>query len=52
MKLFCNFEAVKFYEENLIFITHDRYLYYIYDPKYDYWQKYRNAGNASITVQN
>ena len=52
MKLFGNFEAVKFYEENLIFITHDRYLYYIYNPKYNRWQKYRNAGNDSITVQN
>ena len=52
MKLFGDFEAVKFYEENLIFITHNRYLYYIYNPKYNRWQKYRNAGNDSITVQN
>lgn len=52
MKLFGDFEAVKFYEENLIFITHDKYLYYIYNPKYNRWQKYRNAGNDSITVQN
>lgn len=52
MKLFGGFEAVKFLEENLIFVTHDRYLYYIYNPKYEYWQKYRNAGNDSITVSN
>ena len=52
MKLFDKFEAVKFPEENLIFITHDSYLYYIYNPKYDTWQKYRNAGNDTITVSN
>lgn len=52
MKLFGGFKAVKFLEENLIFVTHDRYLYYIYNPKYEYWQKYRNAGNDSITVSN
>lgn len=51
MKLFDGFEAVKFYEENLIFIAHDSYLYYIYNPKYKRWQKYRNAGNDTITVQ-
>ena len=45
MKLFDDFEAVKFYEENLIFITHSGYLYYIYNPKYDNWRKYRNWGN-------
>lgn len=52
MKLFNGFEAVKFPEENLIFITHDKYLYYIYHSKYNYWRKYRNAGNDSITVSN
>ena len=52
MKLFDDFEAVKFHEENLIFITHNRYLYYIYNPKYNRWQKHKNAGNDSITVQN
>ena len=31
MKLFDKFEAVKFRQENLIFITHDGYLYYIYN---------------------
>ena len=31
MKLFDDFEAVRFPEENLIFITHGGYLYYIYD---------------------
>lgn len=50
MKLFDGFEAVKFCEENLIFITHDGYLYYVYNPKYNSWRKYRNAGNVHITV--
>ena len=31
MKLFEDFEAVKFPEENLIFVTHSGYLYYIYN---------------------
>ncbi len=52
MKLFDGFETVKFYEENLILVTHDRYLYYIYNPKYKYWHKHRNAGNDTITVHN
>ena len=52
MKLFDNFEAVKFPEENLIFVTHDGYLYYIYNPKYETWRKHRNAGNDHITVNN
>ncbi len=52
MKLFNGFEAVKFYEENLIFITHNGYLYYIYNPKYKNWIKHENAGNDSITVKN
>ena len=52
MKLFGDFEAVKFYEENLIFITHNRFLYYIYNYKHNCWRKYRNAGNDSITIQN
>ena len=52
MKLFAEFEAVKFPEENLIFVTHNEYLYYIYNPKYEVWRKHRNAGNDSITVSN
>ncbi len=52
MKLFDDFEAVKFPEENLIFITHDTYIYYIYNSKYACWQKYKNAGNDRITVSN
>ena len=52
MKLFDKFEAVKFRQENLIFITHDGYLYYIYNPKYKYWRKHRNAGNDHLTVAN
>ena len=52
MKLFDGFEAIKFIQENLIFITHNGYLYYIYKPKYNYWEKYDNAGNVHITVAN
>lgn len=52
MKLFGDYETVKFYEENLIFITRGGYIYYIYNPEYDRWQKYRNAGNDHITVHN
>lgn len=52
MKLFDKFEAVKFRQENLIFITHDGYLYYIYTPKYKHWRKHRNAGNDHLTVAN
>ena len=52
MKLFAEFEAVKFPEENLIFVTHNEYLYYIYNPKYEVWRKHRNAGNDRITVSN
>lgn len=36
MKLFDTFEAVKFPEEDMIFITHGGYLCYIYAPKI-YW---------------
>ncbi len=50
MKLFDDFEAVKFPEEDMIFITDNGYLYYIYNSKYEYWRKHRNAGNDHITV--
>ena len=52
MKLFDDFEVVKFRQENLLFVTHGGYIYYIYNPKYDNWRKYKNAGNDSITVKN
>lgn len=52
MKLFDKLEAVKFPEENLIFITRDKYLYYIYDSQRKFWRKHRHAGNESITVEN
>jgi len=52
MKLFDDFEAVKFPEENLILITHNEYLYYIYNPKYSSWTKHKNAGNDHITIHN
>lgn len=52
MKIFDKFEAVRFPEENLVFVTRDSFLYYIYYQKYEYWKKYSNAGNDSITVEN
>ena len=52
MKLFDEFEAVKFPEENMIFITKGGYLYYIYKPKYKIWEKYKHAGYEEITVNN
>ncbi len=52
MKLFDDFEAVRFPEENLIFVTHNGFLYYIYNPKHNFWRKHRNAGNDHITVNN
>ncbi len=52
MKLFDDFEAVKFPEENLIFITKNEYLYYIYDPAYNSWKRHKNAGNDRLTVSN
>lgn len=52
MKLFDGFEVVKFTQENLIFVTHNGFLYYIFNPKYQSWRKYRNAGNDHITVSN
>lgn len=52
MKLFDTFEAVKFPEENMIFITHSGHLYYIYNSEYKWWRKHRNAGNDCLTVSN
>ena len=52
MKLFDEFEAVKFYQENLIFVTRRGYLYYIYSPQNKHWRKHRNAGNDYLTVAN
>lgn len=52
MKLFDTFEAVKFPEEDMIFITRGGYLYYIYNPKYKWWRKHSNAGNDHLTVSN
>jgi len=52
MKLFGTFEAVKFPEEDMIFITNRGSLYYIYDLKYKHWRKHRNAGNDHLTVSN
>ena len=38
IKLFDDFKAVKFPEENMIFITHNEYHYYIYDVKCGKWK--------------
>ena len=50
MKLFDGFEAVRFPEENLIFVTHNSYLDYIYHPQNKVWVKYQHAGNDKINV--
>lgn len=52
MKLFGDFEAVRFPEENLIFITESGNLFYIYHPEHKKWEKYSNAGYDHITVEN
>lgn len=52
MKLFDAFEAIKFPEEDMIFITYSGYLYYIYNSKYKWWRKHHNAGNDHLTVSN
>lgn len=52
MKLFEDFEAVRFPEENIILVTHNEYIYYIYNHRHKHWYKYRNAGNDHITVSN
>ena len=52
MKLFDDFDAVKFSQENMIFITKNEYLYYIYYSERKLWKKYENWGNDSITVAN
>lgn len=52
MKLFDGFEAIKFPEENLIFITHNGFLYYIYNPKHKHWRKHADAGNDYLSVNN
>ena len=52
MKLFGDFEAIRFPEENLILVTSRGYLYYIYDPRSRHWQKHANAGNDRLSVQN
>lgn len=52
MKLFGDFEAVKFPEENVILITQRGYLYYYYQPRYEHWERHKNAGNDMITVSN
>ena len=50
MKLFGDFEAVKFPEENMIFVTCRGFLYYIYNSSW--WRRHRNAGNDHITLSN
>ena len=52
MKLFDKYDAVRFPEENEIFVTHEGYLYFIYDSKFESWRKHGNAGNDYISVSN
>ena len=50
MKLFDEFEIVKCPEENSLYVTNGRFLYYVYIPEYKLWKKHKNAGNERITV--
>lgn len=52
MKLFDGYEAVRFPEENIILITNESYLYYIYSPENGSWKKHKNAGYDRLTVSN
>ena len=52
MKLFNGLEAFKFPQENLILITRNKYLYYIYKPQYKRWYIHSNRGNDMLTVSN
>ncbi len=52
MKLFDDFEVVRFPEENLIYVTQREYIWYIYNPEYKIWRKQKNPGNDKITVSN
>lgn len=52
MKLFGEFEAIEFPEENMILITRSGYLYYYFKQGYKLWRKHYNAGNDFITVCN
>ncbi len=50
MKLFEEFEAVWFPEEELMLVTKRGYLYYIYDSGSKKWRKYYRAGNVRISL--
>ncbi len=52
MKLFDDYEAFRFPEENQILITRDRFLYYIYRPQYKHWYIHTNRGSDQLTVSN
>ena len=52
MKLFDNLEAFKFPQENLILITRNEYLYYIYKPQYKRWYIHKYRRNDQLTVNN
>lgn len=52
MKLFDGYEAVIFPQEDMILVTHNGFLYYIYKSKHGYWIKHDNAGYDYITVAN
>lgn len=52
MKLFDRFEAVRFPEEDMIFIANEGDLRFIYDHKRNWWHKNDDAVIDSITVEN
>ena len=49
MKLFDTFEAVKFPEEDMIFITRGGYLYYIYNSEYKWWRKHTEEVTMNLS---
>ena len=52
MKLSDNIEVFRFPEEDLVLVTHNGFLYYVYDQKRKHWHKSRLAGNLLLTVKN
>ena len=52
MKLFDDLEAFKFPNENLILITRNGYLCYIYEPQYRRWYIHKRRGYDRMTAGN
>ena len=52
MKLFGEFDAVKFPQENSILVTHNGFIHYIYSIQHKLWRKYWHAGYDCISLPN